>query len=89
MPNDLLLSGMGAESPGTDLVPVTPSNTVDLAKPGRAIRCKNTGTAGALRLLSWDGVERTTDIAPGEVLTVACRRIFATGTTATGLEVIV
>lgn len=69
---------------GIDLVPVTPSDGTDLAQNGRAIRAN---TAGTLRFVSYAGVLRNTNIAAGETLMVAVRRIHATGTTATGLEV--
>lgn len=89
MPNDLLLSGMDASSVGTDLVPIVPNNDQDLPTLARAIRCKHAGTAGDVRFLSWDGNIRTTDIARGEVLLVAVRRVYATGTTALGLEAVI
>lgn len=68
-----------------DLVPVVPSNVTDLPRNGRAIRCS--GAGGTLRFVSYDGNLRDTSISAGEVLLVAVRRIHATGTTATGLEV--
>ena len=70
---------------GIDLVPVTPSDGADLAQNGRAIRCS--GAGGTLRFVSYDGNLRDTSIAAGETLNVAVRRIHATGTTATGIEV--
>lgn len=72
---------------GIDLVPVTPSDTVDLDIAARAIRCKPDGEAGALRFTTLQGVVRDTSIALGETLMVNAKRIHSTGTSATGLEV--
>ena len=72
---------------GLDLVPVTPSDTVDLASPGRAIRCRPDGAAGTLRFRAYDGTLRNTYIDAGETLLVAVTRIHSAGTTATNLEV--
>lgn len=72
---------------GLDLVPITPSDTVDLAAAARAIRC--TGTGGTLRMVTLKGILRDTVIAANEVLIVGSARVHATGTTATGLEAIV
>lgn len=77
------------EGIGSDLIPVTPSDSVDLAVAGRAIRCKPNGAAGTLRFNNDAGVQRNTYIAVGEVLLVGVSRIHATGTTATGLEVFI
>lgn len=73
---------------GNDLIPVTPSDTVDFAVAGRAIRCKGNGTAGTLRFRNDAGVQRDTYISAGETLLVGVSRIHATGTTATGLEIL-
>lgn len=70
----------------TDLVPVIPSDTVDLMVAARALRI---GTGGALRFTSSAGSVRNTTVADGELLLVGASRIHATGTTATGIEAIV
>ena len=72
---------------GLDLVPVTPSDTVDLARSARAIRC--VGTAGTLRFDTIAGETRNTSIGANEVLMVGATRIHATGTTATSIEAII
>ena len=77
------------DSVGLDLVPVTPSDTVDLSSAGRAIRCRPDGAAGTLRFRAYDGTVRNTYISAGETILVACTRIHLTGTTATNLEVYV
>ena len=74
---------------GRDLIPVTPNDSTDLATAGRAIRCRPDGTAGTLRFRNAAGTQRDTAIAVGELLLVGVSRIHATGTTATGLEILV
>lgn len=70
----------------SDIAPVTPSNTTPLPAPG-VIRCKPDGTAGALRVMTAAGEDRTTYIEVGEILLVTVTQVFATGTDADGLEV--
>lgn len=74
--------------PALDLIPVVPSDTVNLPQTGRAIRCRPDGTAGTVRFISEAGNLRNTAIAVGETLPVGAVRIHATGTTATGLEIL-
>ena len=69
-----------------DIVPVTPSDTVDLAQPARAIRAQG---AGNIRILTFMDTIRTTPIAAGETLPVFVRRVYADGTTATGIEALI
>lgn len=69
-----------------DLVPITPSDTVDLPSPARAIRAT---VAGTLRITTYRGNVRNTRIAADEVLMVYASRVHAAGTTATGLEAMV
>lgn len=73
----------------SDLVPVTPNDTTDLAEPGRAIRCRPDGAAGTLRFSTNTNVVRNTYIDAGETILVAVTRVHATGTTATNLEILV
>lgn len=70
-----------------DLVPITPSDAVDLDTAARAIRCN--GDGGTLRLVTLKGNLRNTVIAANEVLLVGANRIHATGTTATDLEAMI
>ena len=79
----------GILSIGSDLVPVTPNDAADLAKPARVIRCRPDGAAGTLRITTFDGAVRNTYIAAGEELQIATLRVHATGTTATNLEAII
>jgi len=66
-----------------DIVPVTPSDSVDLTIHARSIRA---ATGGTLRITTFLNNVRNTNIADGETLPVYARRIHASGTTATGIE---
>lgn len=79
----------GILSVASDLAPITPSDSTDLAKPARAIRCRPDGAAGTLRFTSFAGQTRNTYISAGEILEVVATRVHATGTTATNLEAII
>jgi hypothetical protein len=67
----------------TDIVPITPNDSTDLAIGVRAIRAT---VAGTLRITTYAGNVRNTRIAADEVLQVYAVRVHAAGTTATGLE---
>lgn len=69
-----------------DLVPVVPSDTVDLPMFARALRIAGAGT---LRITTLRGNVRNTNVAAGETLDVAVRRVHATGTSATGIEAMI
>lgn len=75
----------GLESPASHLQAVTPSDTADLLRFGRAI---NVAVAGAVRLTTVDGTDATVHVASGIAFPVRARRIWATGTTATGIVVL-
>lgn len=70
---------------GVDIVPVTPNDSVDLPSHARAIRAT---VGGTLRITTYKGVVRNTNIVAGEILPVYARRVHAGGTTATGIEAI-
>lgn len=66
-----------------DSFPITPSDTVDLAVPVRAIRATGAGNVVAVMQ---NGQQRTLAFAPGETRYLKVKRVLATSTTATGLE---
>lgn len=81
--NDAIAKGFDQTITALDLVPVTPSNTVDLPVPARALRIK---TGGTLRITTYTGQVRNTEVVDGEVLLLFTLRVHATGTTAAGIE---
>ena len=72
----------GLESPATTAVAVTPSDTADLAILPRALFA--TG-AGEVKVTLQNGGMVVLPILAGPPLCIRPRRVWATGTTATGL----
>ena len=72
----------GLESPATVLVPVTPDDGADLPMPARAINVSGTGT---IQVTTTGGTTATLYVAAGIGFPVRAQRIWATGTTATGI----
>lgn len=69
-----------------DIVPVTPSDTVDLDISARSLRFAGGGT---LRITTASGAVRNTTVIDAEILPVQVTRVHATGTTATGIEALI
>jgi hypothetical protein len=72
----------GLQSPATHLHAVTPSDTEDLSAASRAI---NVSAAGEVRITTVGGTTETVYIAAGIAFPVRARRVWLTGTTATGI----
>lgn len=72
----------GLESPATVLAPVTPSDTTDLTVVSRAI---NVAQSGFVQMTTTGNTTATVYIAAGVGFPVRATRIWATGTTATGI----
>ena len=70
------------QSPATLLLTITPSDTADLAQPSRAL---NVATSGLVRLTTTGGSTATVFIAAGTAFPLRAARIWATGTSATGI----
>jgi hypothetical protein len=68
--------------PADDMFDITPGDSENLAQPVRALRV---GGAGDLHVITRSGSERTIAVLDGEVITCGILKVFATGTTATGL----
>jgi hypothetical protein len=75
----------GLESPASHALAVSPSDTEDLPVAGRAV---NAATAGSLRVSTVNGDIATITIAAGIAFPIRVKRIWASGTTATGLVVL-
>lgn len=70
------------QSPASSLSPVTPADGADLAQAARAL---NVATSGAVRITTVAGTTATVYVAAGIAFPVRARRVWATGTTATGI----
>ena len=72
--------------PATDIVPVTPDDSTELAHVALALYVE---TGGSLSLVTLHGQSRQVLVADHAILPVACRRVNATGTTASGIHAMV
>ncbi len=68
--------------PATELYPITPDDATDLATAVRAIAV---ATSGAVRVTTVGGSDATVYVIAGAPFPVRVSRVWATGTTATGL----
>lgn len=69
--------------PATAMIPITPSDTVDLNTICVALYIENGGT---VRFKSISGRESTITVTDFSTIPVGVVRVFATGTTATGIH---
>lgn len=67
----------------TDMVPVTPSNSVDLANVAIGLYIT---VAGNVTFHNMDGVSRTIAVPDNFYLICSVSRVLATGTTSTGIH---
>jgi len=72
--------------PATDIMPVTPSDAVDLPIIAAALYIE---TGGAIAVTTVRGETRTIVVADLSILPVGIQRVLATGTTATGIHALV
>lgn len=70
------------ESPPTLLMDVSPDDATDLSVPSRAL---NAQSSGQVRITTTGGTTATLYIAAGIGFPVRATRVWATGTTATGI----
>lgn len=70
--------------PASDLMPVTPSDSVDLTTVGVALYVE---TGGTVSFETVAGQDRLVTLTDGMILPVGVRRVNATGTTAAGIHV--
>lgn len=70
------------DQPATGLLPITPDDNADLATPTIAI---NVATPGTLQVTLLDGSVGTVTVQSGHAFPIRARRIWQTGTTATGI----
>jgi hypothetical protein len=72
----------GLESPAAFLLPVTPDDATDLPVSSRAL---NVTQSGLVQLTTTGGSIASVYIAAGTAFPVRATRVWATGTTATGI----
>jgi len=76
--------GTGLESPATRLVAAIPDDAQDLSHASRAV---NVATSGTVRVTTLGGDVATVYIAAGLAFPLRVTRVWASGTTATGIVV--
>ena len=74
----------GLNSPPSHLVSISPDDTTDIPVASRGV---NVAGAGSLRVTTVGGDTETIHVAAGIVFPLRVQRIWATGTTATGIVV--
>lgn len=74
---------LALHGPALDLVPVIPDDSADLTDVATALYVE---TGGQLRLLTVAGGDRTVAVGDMSILPVGTARVFATGTTASGIH---
>ncbi|WP_300009641.1 hypothetical protein [uncultured Roseobacter sp.] len=73
----------GLTSPADIIESVTPNDVADLQRATRAI---NVATTGVVRVTTTAGVTDEVTIAAGIAFPIRATRVWATGTTATGIK---
>ncbi|WP_294257213.1 hypothetical protein [uncultured Sphingomonas sp.] len=78
-----MLTALQALAPATDAVPIVANDNSDLAQEAVGLACG--GNAGAVKLKTAAGNDRTIAIASGQTIAIRFRKVYLTGTSATGL----
>ncbi len=72
----------GLDSPATMLATIVPNDTADLSWSTRALAVSASGT---IRLTTVDGFDDSIYVVAGAPFPIRARRVWATGTNATGI----
>ncbi|MFN4130116.1 MAG: hypothetical protein ACK4GC_09910 [Paracoccaceae bacterium] len=72
--------------PATDILPVTPNDSVDLVHVALALYVER---GGVISFVTERSQSRVVEVADYTILPVATRRVNATGTTAAGIHALV
>lgn len=83
MPDAYSLRTRRPADPAVSLVEVTPDDAADLPRVSLAL---NVATAGRVRVTTLDGSVSDVTIEPGHAFPLRVRRVWSTGTTATGIR---
>ena len=83
MPDAFATRTRKPSDPSTTVFEITPDDATDLH---RATLALNVQTAGRVRVTTIDGSVSDVTLRPGEAFPLRVRRVWATGTTATGLR---
>ena len=86
MCNPFTNRSLSLSGPAIDIAPVLPSDSTDLPHVGLALYAE---TGGAVSFVTAKGTQRSVTVADFSILPVGVMRVNATGTTASGLHVLV
>lgn len=86
MSNPFENRAVALSGPATDIVPVTPNDSLDLTETAVALYVE---TGGNLNIVTVKGQSRAVMVSGNSILPVGTRRVLATGTTATGIHAMV
>lgn len=82
MPDKFSSHTESLSSPPSHVLDVTPDDTTDLPVASRALNVAETGT---VQVTTVGGTTATVTIAAGSTFPIRAQRVWATGTTATGI----
>lgn len=71
------------QDPAVSVFEITPDDTADLAHVTTSL---NVATPGQVRVTTLDGAVSDISVVPGQAFPIRARRIWLTGTTATGIR---
>lgn len=83
MPADFVTRHRRPTDPAIRVFEITPDDGADLAETTTAI---NVATPGVVRVTTEDGSTSDVTVHPGDAFPIRARRVWHTGTTATGLR---
>lgn len=83
MPASFSNSHRRPSDPAVSVFDITPSDSADLQGTTTAL---NVATPGTVRVTTVDGTTADLQIHPGHAFPIQAKRIWATGTTATGIR---
>jgi len=86
MNNPFSMRMSSLSGPARDILPVTPNDATDLPSVAVGLFVEN---GGAIRIGTVGGGDRTLNVPDYSLLPVGIRRVFATGTTASGIHALV
>lgn len=82
MPDQFATRTRRPSDPASTLFDITPDDAEDLAQATLAVNVK---TPGTLRVTMIDGTTGDISVTPGHAFPIRARRVWLTGTTATGI----
>lgn len=86
MSNPFADRSLATSSPARDIIPVTPSDSIELSTIATALYVEN---GGILVITTERGQSRTITVTDFAILPVGVKQVHATNTTATGIHALV